>query len=140
MPMLPLRDAQPGDLDGLLSLARVLNSVNLPNDRRALSAILRKSVRSFRGEIPDPLSRHYVFVLEDPLRRRVLGTSMLIAQHGTRASPCTFFEVADREHYSSTLDTHFRHRVLSLGYHFDGPTEIGGLVVHPRNRGGPQRP
>ena len=138
--MLLLRDAQPGDLEGLLALARVLNSVNLPNDRRALSAILRKSVRSFRGEIPDPLSRHYVFVLEDPLRRRVLGTSMLIAQHGTRESPCTFFEVAEREHYSSTLDMHFRHRVLSLGYHFDGPTEIGGLVVHPRNRGGEVRP
>src|SRR5574342_673210 len=95
--MLLLRDAQPGDLDGLLSLARVLNSVNLPNDRRALSAITRKS-------------------------------------------PCTFFEVAEREHYSSTLDMHFRHRVLSLGYHFDGPTEIGGLVVHPRNRGGDARP
>jgi arginine N-succinyltransferase len=144
--MLLLRDAQPGDLDGLLALARILNSVNLPDDRRALAAILRKSVRSFRGEIPDPLGRHHVFVLEDagrrrgPRGRRILGTSMVIAQHGTRESPCTFFEVTEREHYSSTLDKHFRHRVLSIGYHFDGPTEIGGLVVHPRDRGGEARP
>jgi arginine N-succinyltransferase len=141
--MLLLRDAQPGDLPALLSLAKILNSVNLPHDRRALSAIVRKSVRSFRGEIPDPMERHYVFVLEDPGRRRgrrILGTSMVIAQHGTHDSPCTFFEVREREHYSSTLDRHFRHRVLSLGYHFDGPTEIGGLVVHPRDRGSEERP
>jgi arginine N-succinyltransferase len=138
--MLLLRDAQKGDLPDLLSLARILNSVNLPDDRRALSGILERSLRSFRGEIADPLDRHYVFVLEEPGRGRILGTSMLIAQHGRRESPCTFFEVAEREHYSSTLDRHFRHRVLSLGYHFDGPTEIGGLVVHPRHRGGPERP
>ena len=63
---------------------------------------------------------------------------MVIAQHGTRESPCTFFDVSEREHYSSTLDRHFRHEVLSIGYHFDGPTEIGGLVVDParaRRRG-----
>jgi arginine N-succinyltransferase len=65
---------------------------------------------------------------------------MIIAQHGTRDSPCTFFDVAVREHYSSTLDRHFQHRVLSIGYHFDGPTEIGGLVVHPTDRGGEARP
>jgi arginine N-succinyltransferase len=81
-----------------------------------------------------------VFVIEDAGRRRILGTSMLIAQHGTRDSPCTFFELSEREHYSGTLDRHFRHRVLSLGYHFDGPTEIGGLVVRPRDRGGPAKP
>jgi len=138
--MLLLRDAQKSDLPALLALARELNSVNLPHDPRALSGIIGKSVRSFRGEIAEPLDRHYVFVLEDPRRRRILGTSMVIAQHGTRESPCTFFEVAEREHYSSTLDRHFRHRVLSIGYHFDGPTEIGGLVVHPRDRRGPEKP
>jgi arginine N-succinyltransferase len=65
---------------------------------------------------------------------------MVIAKHGTRESPCTFFDVSEREHYSSTLDRHFRHAVLSIGYHFDGPTEIGGLVVHPSARGEPERP
>ena len=65
---------------------------------------------------------------------------MVIAQHGTRESPCTFFDVSEREHYSSTLDRHFRHQVLSIGYHFDGPTEIGGLVVDPGARGGEEHP
>ncbi len=138
--MLLLRDVRKSDLPALRSLARVLNSVNLPADERALSGIVDRSVRSFAGRIADPLRRSYVFVLEDPRRRRVLGTSMVIAQHGTRESPCTFLDVTERENYSSTVDRHFRHPVLSIGFHFDGPTEIGGLVVHPRHRRSPELP
>src|SRR5207253_2135613 len=46
----------------------------------------------------------------------------------------------EKEHYSASVDRHFRHRVLSIGYNFDGPTEIGGLVVDPGYRGGPEKP
>ena len=136
--MLLLRDARPSDLPSLARLARVLDTVNLPHDRIALASIVDESVRSFSASIRDPLARRYVFVAED--RGRVVGTSMIVAQHGTRESPCTFFDVSEREHYSSTLDRHFRHVVLSLGFHFDGPTEIGGLVVLPSARGGPLHP
>ena len=138
--MLLLRDAQRADLAGLSALAKVLDTVNLPYDERALAEIIDRSVRSFSGRIRDPLERSYVFVAEDPRRRRLVGTSMVIAQHGTRESPCTFFDVSEREHYSSTVDRHFRHQVLSMGYHFDGPTEIGGLVVDPGARGGEEHP
>jgi arginine N-succinyltransferase len=138
--MLRLRDAHPGDIEALRALARLLDTVNLPDDRRALGEMLRRSQASFAGRVRDPLRRQYLFVAEDPARGRLVGTSMVIAQHGTRESPCTFFSVAEREHYSSTLDRHFRHRVLSLGYHFDGPTEVGGLVVDPRRRGGAEQP
>jgi arginine N-succinyltransferase len=138
--MLLLRDAQRSDLESLARLAKALNTVNLPYDERALARIVERSGRSFSGAIRDPLRRHYVFVAEDPRSGRVVGTSMIIAQHGTRESPCTFFHVSEREHYSSTLDRHFRHPVLSLGYHFDGPTEIGGLVVDPAARGGREKP
>ncbi len=132
--MLLLRDAQRSDLEALAALAQVLNTVNLPYDERALAGIIGESTRSFRGEIKDPLERRYVFVAEEPRTGRIVGTSMVIAKHGTRESPCTFFDVSEREHYSGTLDRHFRHEVLSLGFHFDGPTEIGGLVVHPEDR------
>jgi len=138
--MILLRDAQRSDLASISRLAKVLNTVNLPADERALARIIDRSVRSFSGRIRDPLERHYVFVAEDQRSRRILGTSMVIAQHGTRESPCTFFDVSVREHYSGTLDRHFKHQVLSMGYHFDGPTEIGGLVVDPRERGGEDKP
>src|SRR5512141_815703 len=138
--MLLLRDAQRSDLESLSALARVLDTVNLPDDPRALTRTIDLSVRSFAGEIRDPLRRSYVFVAEEPRSGKVLGTSMVIAQHGTRESPCTFFHVNEREHYSGTLDRHFRHTVLSIGYHFEGPTEIGGLVVAPGRRGAPEKP
>ncbi len=138
--MLLLRDAQRSDLPALAALAKVLNTVNLPYDERALAGIIGESTRSFRGEIRDPLERRYVFVAEEPRSGRIVGTSMVIAQHGTRESPCTFFDVSAREHYSSTLDRHFTHQVLSIGYHFDGPTEIGGLVVHPEDRRSEEKP
>jgi arginine N-succinyltransferase len=137
--MLLLRDAQKSDLASLSRLAKVLNTVNLPYDERALARIIDHSVRSFSGKIRDPLQRSYVFVAEEPRSGRIVGTSMVIAQHGTRESPCTFFDVSEREHYSSTIDRHFKHEVLSIGYHFDGPTEIGGLVVNPSERGGEER-
>jgi arginine N-succinyltransferase len=136
--VLLLRDARRADLPSLARLAKVLDTVNLPYDERALARIIDRSVQSFSGRIRDPLRRHYVFVAE--ARGRVVGTSMVIAQHGTRESPCTFFDVSEREYYSSTLDRHFRHAVLSMGYHFDGPTEIGGLVVEPGARGSPDHP
>src|SRR5512138_2696266 len=89
--MLLLRDAQRSDLDGLAKLSARLDSVNLPHDPRALAQIVERSARSFAGKIRDPLERTYLFVLEDPRAGRLLGTSMVIAQHGTRESPCTFF-------------------------------------------------
>ena len=71
------------------------------------------------------------------IRNSVAGTSMIIAQHGTRESPHISFQVTEVEHYSASLDKHFRHKVLSIGYNYEGPTEIGGLVVDPPHRSGP---
>src|SRR4051812_33389209 len=138
--MLLLRDVQKGDLPGLKRLAAVLNSVNLPNDEQVLSQIIDRSTKSFTGALRDPFTRDYLFVLEDLKRRTIIGTSMIIAQHGTRESPHIAFQVTEVEHYSATIDKHFRHKVLSIGYNYEGPTEIGGLVVDPPHRSGPEKP
>ncbi len=133
--MFLIRDAHKSDLDGLAKLASVLNSVNLPNNRDALEEILDQSGRSFSSRIKEPLEREYLFVLEDPRNNRLVGTSMIIAQHGTKDAPHIYLDVSTREHYSATLDKLFKHQVLSIGYHYDGHTEIGGLVVDPAYRG-----
>jgi arginine N-succinyltransferase len=130
-----IRDVQKSDLPGLRKVASVLDTVNLPDDERELSSILEKSARSFDGRIRDPFEREYLFVLEDIRSGKVVGASLIIAQHGTRDAPHIFFDVYEKEHYSHSVDKHFRHRVLSIGYNFDGPTEIGGLVVDPQYRG-----
>ncbi len=138
--MLLLRDVQKTDLHGLKRLAAVLNTVNLPNDEEMLERLIDKSIKSFAGRIKDPFEREYLFVLEDLRNERLVGTSMVIAQHGTKEAPHIYFQVTEVEHYSATIDRHFRHQVLSIGYNYDGPTEIGGLVVDPPFRGGPDKP
>jgi arginine N-succinyltransferase len=130
-----IRDVQKADLPGLAKLARELDTVNLPDNERDLSSIIDKSARSFDGRIRDVFERDYLFVMEDVRKRSIVGSSLIIAQHGTRDAPHIFFDVYEKEHYSHSVDKHFRHRVLSIGYNFDGPTEIGGLVVDPQYRG-----
>lgn len=126
-------------LGDLLSLARFLDTVNLPDDRASLERLLETSERSFARTIPDPRRREYVFVLWDRAAGRAAGTSSIIAQLGRREAPYIYFDVRTEEKYSATLDRHFEHTLLHTTYSYDGPTEIGGLVVHPDYRRRPER-
>ncbi len=129
-----IRGVVDSDAEPLLSLAEHLNSVNLPHDPTAMAPIVSRSNASFSGEIAEPPKRNYVFVLNDLETGAAVGTSMILGQLGTRDAPYIYFSVREEERYSATLDRHFRHPVLSIGYSFDGPTEIGGLVMHPDYR------
>jgi arginine N-succinyltransferase len=129
-----IRAALPGDEEQLLRVARHLDSVNLPDDKDAIHEIVDHSYRSFTGQITDPRLRQYVFVLLDRTKELIVGTSMIFAQLGRRGIPYIFFDVLDEEKYSATIDKHFRHTVLRIGYSYHGPTEIGGLVLMPEYR------
>jgi arginine N-succinyltransferase len=136
-----VRPAVPADLPALSQVARHLDSVNLPNDPVRLRELIELSERSFSGAL-EPPKRELLFVLVEQApdgSERAVGSSMIFAQHGTRRSPHIFFDVIDEERYSETLDRHFRHQVLRIGYNYDGPTEIGGLVLLPELRGHAQQ-
>jgi len=117
----------------VLAVAEHLDTVNLPADRTHIEAILERSERSFGAEVPVP-EREFLFVLEDLSKHRIIGTSMIYAQHGTRRAPHIFFRVENDERYSVTLDKHFIHQTLRIGYNYEGPTEIGGLILLPEYR------
>lgn len=134
-----IRAATTEHLVDLCELARHLNTVNLPDDPVAIKQLLEVSEQSFSGELRDPKKREYIFVLWDATLARAIGTSMIIAQLGRRAAPYIYLEVRSEEKYSATLDRHFIHRVLTTRYSYDGPTEIGGLVMHPDCRRSPER-
>ncbi len=138
--MFVLRDVSPDDLDDLHAAARHLDSVNLPDDRERLRQLIEVSCQSFAGEI-EVAARRFVFVLEDRERTpaRVVGASMIFAQHGSRRAPHVYFDVIEEERYSETLDKHFSHQVLRIGYNYKGLTEIGGLVLLPEYRRRPEQ-
>jgi arginine N-succinyltransferase len=134
-----IRGALPDDEDQLLEVARHLNTVNLPADRDEIRALLDHSQRSFTGAVKDSRRREFVFVLVDTAAARIVGTSMIIAQLGRRDAPYIYLDVFEEERYSATLDKHFRHVALKIGYSYNGPTEIGGLIVDPEYRKKPER-
>jgi arginine N-succinyltransferase len=129
-----IRGATPADEDQLLEVAQHLNTVNLPADRDEIRALLEHARLSFTGIIKDPRRREYVFVVVDLARDRIVGTSMIVAQLGRRDAPYIYVDVSEEERYSATLDKHFQHVVLKIGYSYNGPTEIGGLIVLPEYR------
>jgi arginine N-succinyltransferase len=134
--MFLIREASLEDLDQIHEVAKLLDTVNLPDDRDVLSRMITHSQKSFSGAL-DPPKREYLFALVDSEKAKVVGTSVIHAQHGTRRAPHIFFDVIEEERYSETLDKHVRHRVLRIGNNYNGPTEIGGLILLPEYRGSP---
>jgi arginine N-succinyltransferase len=134
-----IRSAQPGDEARLLELARHLDSVNLPNDPAEIERIVDHAERSFSGAVKDPRKREYVFVLDDRSAGRLAGTSLIIAQLGRRDAPFISLAVRKEEKYSVTTDIHIEHTLLRIVFNYDGPTEIGGLIMHPDYRHAPER-
>jgi len=128
-----IRQSSREDVEQILAVAEHLDTVNLPADRGHIERILDRSDRSFHEQVP-PVEREYVFVLEDLAASRVIGTSIIHAQHGTKRAPHIFYRVEDDERYSYTLDRYFVHQTLRIGYNYNGPTEIGGLILLPEYR------
>ena len=99
-----------------------------------MAALIQRSVLSFRGEIKERADGMYLFVLEECATGCIVGTSMIIAKHGTPESPHFYLEMATDQRYSKTLKKMFRHTYLTLRRCIDGPTEVGGLIVDPAFR------
>ncbi len=141
------REASARDVDSIVELARHLDTLNLPPAPDYLSSLVHRSVESFAGgEHPDDFApgRRFLFVLEGP-EGQVVGTSMIHAQHGTPDEPHVFFRV-DREERFARLslepeqrEVHMVHTMLTLGQTYQGPTEVGGLVLDPSLRKHPEK-
>jgi arginine N-succinyltransferase len=137
--VLILRPVASEDLDALVRLAGLLDSVNLPSDPSVLRNRIRASLGSFGEKIESWRDGLYVFVLEDDETRRCIGTSMILAKHGTPGAPYYWLEVSAEERRSVELDRRFVHTKLRLRSTEDGPTEVGGLVLDPEYRQHPSK-
>jgi arginine N-succinyltransferase len=137
--VLILRPIEHRDLDDLVALASQLDSVNLPSDRSFLSRRIEASERAFAQELDPSEGPVYVFALIDTKSDRCIGTSLILAKHGTPSAPSFWFEVSTEERHSSDLDLHFSHTKLRMRSTDDGPTEIGGLILDPAYRRHPQK-
>jgi arginine N-succinyltransferase len=134
-----LREVKRRDLPSILELATTFSLLNLPADERILGEKIERSYKSFRGEAGQIEDSEFLFVIEDVEKKRVVGTSLILAKHGTEDFPHTYFDIEKKERYSKELGIGFIHQVLKLKYDADGPTEIGGLLVSDHYRGRPEK-
>ena len=133
-PLFKVRSAKESDLDDLFELAKVLDTVNLVPDKDFLLSLIKRSRESFSRKEDLEFKGEYLLVGENQ-EGKVIGTSMVLARHGDTECPHIFYRVFYDERYSSILKKRFVHPILRLGFNYDGPTEIGGIVVHPDYRG-----
>lgn len=126
------------DLSQLVDLAKQFALLNLPGDRRVLSQKIDRSEQSFAGKLPKALSE-YLFVIEDMEEKTIVGSSLVIAKHGSEEVPHCFFKILKRDMFSQDLGVGFIHQVLRFQLDFDGPTEIGGLLVDKSYRRRPEK-
>lgn len=130
-----LRSVQPKDLKDLYQLSTILVFINLPPDEDLISQKIQSSMKSFKSPDKELFKNYYIFVLEDFENGQILGVSMIHAQHGTDDEPHFYLSVGQEAKFSQTINTGFVHGTLKLGLDYNGPTEIGGLILDPEFRG-----
>ena len=133
--MFRVRSVDTKDIDDLLRLSKQAVFLNLPSDRTALTKLVTRSQASFKEKDRELDRLRFMLVIEDLEKKKVIGTCSIIAKHGTPTEPHTFFHVLEKKKVSKSLHIGFLHQVLRLGFDYDGPTEIGGLVILPEYRG-----
>lgn len=137
--MFILRSAEEKDVRDLQVLSSQFTMINLPNDPKVLARKIEKSQKSFAGLVKNKSEAEYLFVVEDLETERVVGSSLILAKHGTKDEPHFYFKVHKKEHFSSDLGIGFVHQVLKLEEEVNGPTEIGGLLVDSEYRRVPEK-
>lgn len=133
--MFVLRSVGLKDLKHLYDLSKLVLFINLPPDEKIIQEKIQSSLQSFKNPSENLWENYYIFILENLETGEVVGVSMIHAQHGTEEEPHFFLKVSQEHKFSKTLNTGFIHGTLNLGLETDGPSEIGGLVLHPDYRG-----
>ncbi len=133
-----IRSASREDIQQLTDLAKQFNLLNLPGDKKVITEKVLRSEASFNGDLPKEKSE-YLFVLEDTEEQQVVGSSLILAKHGSEEVPHCYFKILKRDHFSKDLGIGFIHQVLRFQLDNDGPTEIGGLLVDKTYRRRPER-
>src|SRR4051794_15019673 len=106
-----IRSCREEDLEELFRLAQMVYFINLPADREAIAEKIRLSLASFGGTLEDKFEREYIFVMENLDDHSILGTSMIIARHGSPKVPHMYFELKELQKYSETIHSGFIHKV-----------------------------
>src|SRR2546423_6557088 len=136
-----IRPVRLEDAAGLVQLATLLDTMNLPRDPEMLAGIIAESAASFarlQSPVPTPTDTECprgTYTLVAVQGEQLLGTASLLSHHGTAADPHYCLRVVEHTYHSKQLNVGYRRHLLCLEREEVPWTELGGLVVHPEARG-----
>jgi arginine N-succinyltransferase len=125
-----IRPASENDLLSLHQLASSLSAygfLTLPAEKEELESLIHLSTRSFQDKLMSPDEGQYLFVLENLTTHQAIGSSLVIARHGTFESPHLYFQINKSNN------------ALTFCAETNGRTELGGLILDPAYRSHPTR-
>ncbi len=134
--MLIVREVSTADLDSLWQLIGQVNAgmTSLKVDKDQLFDRIELAHFAFRRSMERPEGAPYVFVIEDLATRRIVGTSCIFSRTGG-FDPFYCYRVVTEQITSKLLGQTNSVRSLHLVKNHNGPTELGGLFLHPDFRG-----
>ena len=135
--MMIIRPCAARDLDALLALAESasVGLTTLPADRGLLEERVRASEHAFARKVLRPAGETYLFVMENLLTGKILGTCGILSRVGG-FEPFYSYSLETAVHASPQLGVSREMSTLHVKADHKGPSEIGTLFVHPDGRGG----
>lgn len=124
-----LRPVRIEDHDAVLSLAQTagFGMTSLPADVDVLRQKIEKSVESFNSGSPSG-KESFLFVLEDPETRKVVGTTGIKAGIGL-SQPFYSYKITTITQHCKELALFSRHQMLQVTNDLTGCSEIGSLFL-----------
>lgn len=131
-----VREASTADLDSLWELIGHANTgmTSLKIDQEQLADRIERSHFAFRRTQEHPEGAPYVFVMQDSVSGKLVGTSCIFSKTGGY-EPFYAYRVVSEIHTSALLEQSREIRALHLIKIHNGPTELGGLFLLPDFRG-----
>jgi arginine N-succinyltransferase len=133
--MFVVRPGQKSDLAALKALATLTPEglTTLPADEAYLKKKLIDSQKAFESHTRKSSGQIYLFVLEDIIARKVVGTAGIVSKVGYTA-PYYSYKIQKETHTSKALNVYREIKVLHRTVRRNGPTEIGSLFLSPNYR------
>lgn len=133
--MIRLRPVQHKDLKELYRLSAHAKAglTTLPHDKKILEQRINLAVQSFNSQPSKPGVEYYFFVLEDLIKKKIIGTTGIFAKVGG-FEPFYTYEIKKTIKYSKSLGIKKEIQYLQLKTEHNGPSEIGTLFLEPAYR------
>lgn len=129
------RSARDTDLDAIHHLAEEsgVGITTLSKDKEILGKRLHWSTDSYKKIIEKPNNEYYLFVLENPTNKKIIGVSGIESCTGHEA-PFYSYKISKRTRICRSLNIRSDYEVLSLVNDNQGRSEICTLFLEPQYR------